>query len=211
MFSVRHPKHQPEERKDQMDPETGQEVLYDVTVGKYDVTVDAGPSFATKRLEAVQRLGELMMAAPDLMKVFGDDFVQSMDFDLAEHAAERIRKTMPPALLQGEPGAEKYQAAQEQLQQLSQLPMLQQQMQEAQKQIMQMNESVKSLSETNAQLNQALGNKQREQELESRKLDIEERDKERQANIDAYKAESERLKITMSTASQEVQGGPYGS
>ena len=192
------------------DPETGQEVLYDVTVGKYDVTVDAGPSFATKRLEAVQRLGELMMAAPDLMKVFGDDFVQSMDFDLAEHAAERIRKTMPPALLQGEPGAEKYVAAQEQLQQLQQLPMLQQQMQQAQSQLLQMQESVKSLSETNAQLNQALGNKQREQELESRKLDIEERDKERQANIKAYEAESERLKITMSTSSQEVQGGPYG-
>ena len=166
-----------------------------------------GPSFATKRQEAVQRLGELMMAAPDLMKVFGDDFVSSMDFDLADHAAERIRKTMPPALLQGEPGADKYVAAQEQLNQLQQLPQLQQQMQQAQAQLMQMQEAVKSLSETNAQLNQALGNKQREQELESRKLDIEAQDKERLANIKAYEAESERLKITMSTNAQDVQGG----
>lgn len=193
-----------------LDPETGQEVLYDVTVGKYDVTVDAGPSFATKRIEAVATLKELMAAAPQLMQIIGDDFLGSLDVDLAEHMSERVRKTMPPALLQGEPGADRYLAAQEQMQQLQQLPQLQQQMQMAQKQLMEMQEAVKSLSETNAQLNQALGNKQREQELESRKLDIEAEDKRRQGNIKAYEAETERLKITMSTASQEVQGGPYG-
>lgn len=191
------------------DPETGEDVLYDVTTGKYDVTVDAGPSFATKRQEAVATLKELMAAAPNLMQIIGDDFLGSLDVDLAEHMSERIRKTMPPALLQGEPGAEKYQAAQEQLQQLQQLPMLQQQMQQAQKQLMQMQQAVESLTQTNQQLNLALTNKQREHELENRKLDIEEQDKIRQANIDAYKAESERLKITMSTSEQDVQGGPY--
>lgn len=191
------------------DPETGENVLYDVTTGKYDVTVDAGPSFATKRQEAVATLKELMAAAPNLMQIIGDDFLGSLDVDMAEHMSERIRKTMPPALLQGEPGAEKYQAAQEQLQQLQQLPMLQQQMQQAQKQLMQMQQAVESLTQTNQQLNLALTNKQREHELENRKLDIEAQDKERQANIDAYKAESERLKITMSTNEQDVQGGPY--
>ena len=72
------------------DPETGQEVLYDVTVGKYDVTVDAGAIFATKGQEAVATLRELMAAAPNLMQIIGDDFLGSLDVDMAEHMAERI-------------------------------------------------------------------------------------------------------------------------
>jgi len=184
------------------DPETGEAVLYDVTVGKYDVTVDAGPSFATKRTEAVAHMKEIMMAAPDLMRVFGDDFISSMDFDLAEHAAERIRRTMPPALLQGEPGADKYVAAQEQLQQLSQVPQMQQALQQAQKQIMQMQEAVKSLSDTNSQLNLALQNKQQEMALEQRKIELEAENKALQTEIDRreaeikwFEAQTERLKV----------------
>jgi chromosome segregation ATPase len=173
------------------------------------VTVDAGPSFATKRQEAVATLKELMAAAPQLMQIIGDDFLGSLDVDMAEHMSERVRKTMPPALLQGEPGAEKYQAAQEQLQQLQQLPMLQQQMEQAQKQLMQMQEAVKSLTDTNQQLNMALTNKQAEQALESRKLDLEAEDKRRQANIKAYEAETDRLKVAATTQNQDVQGGPY--
>ena len=47
--------------------------------------------------------------------------------------------------------------------------MLQQQMQAAQKQLMQMQEAVKSLTETNQQLNIALTNKEREQQMEAEK------------------------------------------
>jgi Phage P22-like portal protein len=184
------------------DPETKQLVLYDVTAGKYDVTVDAGATFATKRQEAVEKLGMLMAAAPDLMRVFGDDFIQSMDFDLAEHAAERLRKTMPPALLQGEPGAEKYQAAQEQLQQLQQLPQLQQGLEQAQKQLMQLQAEFENVSQTNQQLTLALTNKEREQQLEARKLDIEAADKDRdhqeammKLDIEMFAAQTDRMKL----------------
>lgn len=202
--------------QEHVDPDTGKPVLYDVTVGRYDVSIDAGASFSTKRAEAVDKLSGVIAAVPQLMQIIGDDYLGALDFDLAEHAAERIRKSMPPALLQGEPGAEKYRAAQEQLQQLAQLPMLQQQVQQQQKQLLQMNEAIQSLSQTNNQMQLELANKQREQELQMRKMEIEQSDKDRQRileekklEISAYEAETKRLEATMTTQEKDVSGGPY--
>ena len=197
--------------KPHVDPNTGQEALYDVTVGRYDVAVDAGPSFATKRQEATDKLGMLLSAAPDLMRVFGDDYLEALDVDMSNHMAERMRRTMPPALLQGEPGAEKYVAAQEQLQQLEQLPQLQQQLQESQRQLQTMNAQVESLSQTNQQLTMAQMNKQREQDIEMKKLEIDLEEK-RQAHdydmakleIEQFKAQTDRLQLNQ--AANETDG-----
>ena len=79
--------------------ENGKEIIYDLSVGKYDVTIDVGPSFQSKRQEAVQSMIEVTRAVPQLMQVAGDLLVKNMDWPGAQELAERIKKTLPPNIL----------------------------------------------------------------------------------------------------------------
>jgi Phage P22-like portal protein len=72
--------------------------------GKYDVVVDTGPSYATQRAEAVDMLIKMAQAEPQLLKVAGDIIVSKMDIEGADEIAERIKKTMPPGLIDPKPG-----------------------------------------------------------------------------------------------------------
>jgi regulator of replication initiation timing len=198
------------------DPTTGEAVLYDLSTGRYDVAIEAGPSYATQRQENAQVLTQIVQAAPQLMMIVGDMLLESLDVDLAAKMAERMRKAMPPALLMGEEGSEKELAVAQAQQQLQQMPALQQQLQQAQAQLAQMNQSVQSLTTTNNQLTLQLTNREQELSLQARKIAAEEQDKTRQRVIDeqeamiaAYKAETERLKATMTAAETDVEGGPY--
>ena len=76
-----------------------QQITNDVTVGKYDVTVQAGPSFSTLRDESRAAMMELSGNWPKLMDVAGDEVVKSMDWPGAQMIADRIRKTIPPEFL----------------------------------------------------------------------------------------------------------------
>src|SRR3990172_2679822 len=44
-------------------------MLYNPTIGKYDVTVSVGPSYSTKRQEAAETQMQMVQAAPDLMPI----------------------------------------------------------------------------------------------------------------------------------------------
>lgn len=74
----------------------------DITTGKYAVTVEAGPSYATKKQETAEALQGLVQSFPDVMKVAGDLVVKSLDIADADIIAERLKATMPPAVLQAE-------------------------------------------------------------------------------------------------------------
>ncbi len=76
----------------------GVEKIYDVRTGKYDVTVDIGPSFATKRIETADSMQTLAQSYPPLMQFAGDLMVKAMDFPDAEEIAERLKKMLPPEL-----------------------------------------------------------------------------------------------------------------
>ncbi len=76
----------------------GVEKIYDLTVGRYDVMVSAGPSFQTRRQEAVQAMLELTKAFPPIAQVTGDLLVGMMDFPSHKKLAERMRKLLPPQL-----------------------------------------------------------------------------------------------------------------
>lgn len=67
--------------------------------GKYDVAVEVGPSYATKRQEAANAMLQLVSARPENFGVFGDLMVKSLDFPMADEIAKRIKATMPPELL----------------------------------------------------------------------------------------------------------------
>ena len=78
-------------------PET--QVLNDLTVGKYDVVVTVGPSYATQRLEAANSMIAFAGAVPNAAPVMADLMASTMDWPGAEKIAKRLKKTIPPHLL----------------------------------------------------------------------------------------------------------------
>lgn len=74
----------------------------DVTRGKYAVTIEAGPSFATRREESREALLGFVQAFPAAAQVAGDLVVRSMDIADADVLAKRLKMTLPPNILQAE-------------------------------------------------------------------------------------------------------------
>lgn len=74
----------------------------DITEGKYSVSVTAGPSFTTKRVEAQEAMLAVFNAAPDVMKSAVDLYAETMDWPGSDKFARRLRKIMPPQLLDPE-------------------------------------------------------------------------------------------------------------
>jgi len=96
---------------------------YDLSVGKYDVTVSTGPSYTTKRQEAFDMLTKFAQAYPQLLQIAGDILFRNSDVPGAPELADRFRKTLPPNLAEddkqgGEPVPPQVQAK---LQQMSQM------------------------------------------------------------------------------------------
>ena len=72
-------------------------VLNDVTIGEYDVVMDTGPGYNTKRQEAVDSMMTLLAADPNLMQQAGDLIFRNMDFPGAETIADRLAAVNPLA------------------------------------------------------------------------------------------------------------------
>jgi len=66
----------------------------DLSLGKYDVVVETGPSFTTQRVEAAQAMMEAIKVAPNLMDLAGDLIVKAQDWPGAIEIAERIKQMM---------------------------------------------------------------------------------------------------------------------
>jgi len=92
------------------------EKIYNPSVGKYDVAVTTGPSYYTKRQEAMAAMGEILQANPQLWAVAGDLFVKNMDWPGAQEIAQRLAKTIDPKLLEASDEDPALQAAQQQIQ-----------------------------------------------------------------------------------------------
>jgi len=76
----------------------GKDARFDVGIGKYDVVVQTGPSYATKRQEAAQSMLEMSKANPAVMQLAGDLMVKAMDWPMHEEVAERLKKALPPGI-----------------------------------------------------------------------------------------------------------------
>lgn len=82
-------------RLSQMSVKEGKHAKFnDITVGKYDVVVSTGPSYATQRQEAAQQLLSLVNSAPQQMAVALDLLVRNMDFKDADELEARLRKPL---------------------------------------------------------------------------------------------------------------------
>jgi hypothetical protein len=82
--------------------------VYDVTVGRYDVTITMGKSFQSKRQEFVESVLSLVQAAPQTFQFVMDLLVRNMDWPGANEIADRLKMMLPPQLQAqtGDDGAE---------------------------------------------------------------------------------------------------------
>jgi hypothetical protein len=72
-------------------------VLNDVTVGEYDVVMDTGPGYNSKRIQAVEAMMPLLAGKPELFNIAGDLVFRNMDFPGAEVIADRLAANNPLA------------------------------------------------------------------------------------------------------------------
>lgn len=82
--------------EDQVVP--GVQGIYDIGMGEYDVAVDVGPSFQTKRQEALDAMVQFVQAYPDAFPMIGDLLTENMDWPGAKQLAARLKKMLPQPL-----------------------------------------------------------------------------------------------------------------
>ena len=82
----------------------GIESIYNLRVGKYDVTAIAGASYATKRMEQSEILLQFMQNNPQQLPMFGDLLFKMQDYPLAEEISKRFEKMLPPGIKPAQEG-----------------------------------------------------------------------------------------------------------
>lgn len=165
----------PEPMTEMRDEQNDIQKIFNPTLGTYDVYTTTGPSFTTRRMEAVEAMTQMTQANPQLWQVIGDLLVKNMDWPGAEDMAKRLKMTLLPAV-QEEIGKEDGVEAVP--------PKVQAQM-----------DQMKQMME---QMGQALENASSEvDKLEAEKIakDSEIEVKRVEANTKAYQAITDRLKV----------------
>lgn len=92
--------------KEQIDP-NGDGIatltLHDLTNGAYELAVEMGPSYATKREEAREGMTAFMQAAgPQVAQLYVDLFAKMQDWPLADKIAKRAHLMLPPPIQMAE-------------------------------------------------------------------------------------------------------------
>lgn len=160
--------------------------LYNLSVGKYDVTVKAGPSYATRREEAANAMIEMIRAQPDLAPIMGDLLVENLDFPNAPEVAKRLKKMLPPQLQEGPNG------------QPAGLPP------EIQAQISQGTELIQKLQAENAAMKQDMSKVQIDAQMKGRELEFRQRESELNAAIQSRELSLKELEIQLKAAEMQA-------
>lgn len=154
----------------------GVERIFDLGVGKYDVAVDTGPSFTTQREEAATQMIELIRGYPNAAPIIGDLLAKNLNWPDADEIAKRLKAMLPPQIQQLESEEVLPPEAMQQINALkSQMQQMGQQMQQG------MTEFQKVIKELEAV--------KADKSIETRKVEI-----------DAYNAETNRMKLQLQTA-----------
>jgi hypothetical protein len=161
------------------------DVIFNPTVGTYDVVAEVGPNYDTRREAAFDAMTKLLTAQPALAQVIGDLYMGSADFPNADKLQERMRNWIAPSILGTGPTDAEI--------------ALQQQLQQAQAVIQEMQ--------------QALTDQKIEQAMEKQRLDMDAMnhlairlENERRDLIGAFKAETDRLKVLIKDVKPQDMG-----
>lgn len=167
----------------------GLKMVYNLNVGRYDVSISTGPSYNTLRQEAASSMIEMVQANPALMGVIGDLMVKNMDWPGAEEISDRLKLTLPPEIQQAEQ-AKKQQTLPPEVQQI----------------ISQFEQALQQKDELIGQAAQQIEQMQRE--MRKLKTDNEAKEKEviikaADTEIKAYQAETQRMQALQQAMSPE--------
>jgi hypothetical protein len=165
-------------------------------VGEYDVVIDTGPSYATQRQEAFQAMTELASQRPELLQIAGDIIMRAADFPMAQELAERLKKTIPPQLLED---TNKDQQIPPQVQ--AQLQQMQQQMEQMKQMLDAADQEVGRLQGVEQDKQAQMVKAQTDAQLGSHELEI----KAQQLEIDRYEAETRRMQVEAQLMQQQQQ------
>lgn len=165
------------QKQEETEGQEGNGRIYDLSVGKYDVSVDTGPNYTTKRVEAAEQMTEMMRVYPDAAPLIADLLATNLDWPGADDIAARFKAMLPPQIQGINPESQQLQGQIQQIQQ------------QAQQAIQQLQEQLTRISRQNQQL-------QDDKAVDARKLEI-----------DAYNAETNRLKVVQpeSLSPEQVQ------
>jgi len=73
---------------------------FDVTKGAYDVVLESGPSYDTKKAEAKEGMTAFLQAAPQVTPLVADLVAKAQDWPMADEFAKRLRFGLPPQIQQ---------------------------------------------------------------------------------------------------------------
>ena len=90
----------PQQLPPQIDPNLVR--VFDLTAGKYDLTVETGPSYTTQREEAANQMMELLRAFPQAAPVIGDLLAENLDWPGADKIADRLKVLQDHLMGQGQ-------------------------------------------------------------------------------------------------------------
>ena len=71
------------------------EKVFDLGVGRDDLTVSAGPSYTSRREEAASQMIELIRAYPPAAPLIGDLLARNLDWPGADEVARRLATLVP--------------------------------------------------------------------------------------------------------------------
>ena len=77
----------------------GGQVINDLTVGKYDIIATVGPDYLTARMEAIDGMRDFVQAFPQAAPLIGDLFAKAQDWPYSEQIADRLKKALPPGMV----------------------------------------------------------------------------------------------------------------
>jgi len=188
--------------------EDGVEQQHMLGQGQFDVVIDAGPAFSTQREMAVEKLGILATAQPDLVPFFADLWAGNMDVAHSEEISARLKTAVPPqaiAATQDKDPETRVAQLQTQLQQLgTQFQQLQQAMQQGKATEEAAVQQVKLLEQQVATAQARLADKQQENQL-----DAEKNRQDHEFNMAKLRLEKQKLLLEMgqmqATVSQNGQ------
>ena len=80
-----------------VDEQGVEKILNDVTVGQYDIVMETGPGYASKRQEAFDSMVQMLSVDPNLMQTAGDLIFRNSDFPGADIIADRLAAANPMA------------------------------------------------------------------------------------------------------------------
>ncbi len=78
-------------------PPPGYDKAYDITAGKYDLVVEAGPSYTTQREETADMMTDFLHAAPQAAPILGPMLLRMSNMPEAEKVSDMLATMMPPA------------------------------------------------------------------------------------------------------------------